>query len=180
MSGFPHGTPNGYRNLGCRCAACRHAGVEYTKYMNGVRAIRLGPCSVEGCERGQYAKGVCHTHRERQLNGRDLTAPIHESSVRPHSLRCRTCQEWLPDSCFQRSRHEAHRRGRHVSCRDCGSQERAAYRQANKVPCEGCGEKLVEGKGRANTATRRGGTRVQLDPNRPHLCRSCARRAVAA
>jgi hypothetical protein len=72
----PHGTENGYQNYRCRCAECREAWrVAHRKRMLD-RRLKLGPCSQPDCQRGQYARGLCHTHYERQRRGKSLDPPI--------------------------------------------------------------------------------------------------------
>lgn len=168
-----HGTYDGYANHVCRCGRCTRAHTIYfTQYMEA-RAVQLGPCEIAGCERGQYAKGLCQPHYERQRTGSTFEGPIRESTVLDRELRCVSCQEWLPDACFPHSSAMPHRRGRHAQCIDCGLKARREYRKRGRVPCEDCGT-FVEGKGRANTRTGKHGGRVQLDPNRPYLCKPCA------
>lgn len=63
------------------------------------------------------------------------------TSVRPDTLKCRRCDQWLPDTSFPRNRAETRRRrGRHSTCRTCGTAARRNYRERRKVPCPGCGQ----------------------------------------
>lgn len=52
------------------------------------------------------------------------------STVRPDTLRCHLCQQWLPDDQFP-SRKDAHaRRGRHGQCQLCNSESKRLWRQS--------------------------------------------------
>ena len=63
-----HGTYDGYFNHGCRCIPCTRAFAKTYREMQARRAEKT-PCSVEGCQNGLYAKGVCKPHYERRRTG---------------------------------------------------------------------------------------------------------------
>lgn len=90
------------------------------------------------------------------------------------AIRCVTCEQWQPLENFNKGTNlrDLREGGVHTECKACNTRRRTAYRASRKVPCEDCGTP-VEGKGRPNSRTLRGGGRVQLDPNRPYLCNPC-------
>lgn len=92
----------------------------------------------------------------------------------PKVVRSEVCRD-----CYHatvRAEHGSPAMWRHgCRCARCTGHQtkvRAEYRRLNQVPCADCGTP-VEGKGRPNSRSSNRG-RVPLDPNRPHLCRSCA------
>lgn len=94
----------------------------------------------------------------------DCSATHRLKTVRPTTLRCSICKEWLEDTAFRKGETcSESRRFRSRTCRECDSRARTEYRERNKVLCEGGCGKLVEGKGRPS----------RDDPNRPFLCLSC-------
>jgi len=80
---IPHGTYNGYKNYKCRCVACTKAHTKYTYELIAKRADMMGPCIFPDCEFGQYAKGLCKAHYERQRTG----LPLIEINTRWHPNR---------------------------------------------------------------------------------------------
>lgn len=88
QQGFPHGTVNGYGNLGCRCEDCREANIAY------VRARRRRLAAEKSCPNckgpgGTYADGECKAcYDYRCRTGRlrwpaptphDLVKQLHEA-----------------------------------------------------------------------------------------------------
>jgi hypothetical protein len=82
-----HGTPNGYGNLGCRCAACREANrVNHARYMAKVRAEAriLGEhgkslaydsgCRCEGCRTAHNAKSRAYKAKLRAAQHSSATS----------------------------------------------------------------------------------------------------------
>lgn len=73
----PHGIRSTYDNWGCRCAPCTEAKTADARLRNerykaiwGVardrtRRTPAPPCSVEGCERSAFARGMCKMHWQR-------------------------------------------------------------------------------------------------------------------
>jgi len=80
-----HGTENGYSNRGCRCSECREAHRIAFAMRVRKRELELGSCRVRGCETGQYAKGYCKAHYERQRTGRPMPPRLHR---RPEAGCC--------------------------------------------------------------------------------------------
>jgi hypothetical protein len=71
-----HGTANEYGNFGCRCLKCREAWRVEIALSQKARSVMLGHCLMEGCEFGQYAKGYCKAHYERQRTGRSINGVL--------------------------------------------------------------------------------------------------------
>lgn len=71
-----HGTINEYNNWGCRCDLCKQAWRYWYRTYAHNRRLSLGPCTIPGCDIGQYAKGMCKPHYERDRSGRSMSAPI--------------------------------------------------------------------------------------------------------
>lgn len=120
---------------------------------------RTGVCPDCGTQTTRYAGGV--SSRCPRCAGKRAA-----TTVRPDTLQCLRCREWKPDSAFPRNRGGALvRRGRHDSCRVCGTVIRREYRERHKIPCESCGKpRLPAGEKGSGIGRRDTG-----------LCRDCYR-----
>lgn len=45
-------------------------------------------CSIDGCERTGYAKGLCHAHYKRAQNGADMTVPVRNRKKGSACIDC--------------------------------------------------------------------------------------------
>lgn len=71
-----HGTVNEYSNYNCRCDDCKRAWRDWYRESARRRRLFLGPCTIPGCEIGQYSKGLCKPHYERERDGRAMNTLI--------------------------------------------------------------------------------------------------------
>jgi hypothetical protein len=84
-------------------------------------------CSVAGCERKHYARGLCNAHFQRAREGRSLEEPLRPNRSNGSTLirdeqgrkQCIACQQWLPVARF--SNHGKTRDGLQVRCLSCVS-----------------------------------------------------------
>lgn len=85
------------------------------------RMPRVGPCSVEGCERPIRARLLCSPHYERKRAGRDISsAPLKVVKIKmvevPDFMDCASCARVLPKSMYAISSERGTVR---LSCRFC-------------------------------------------------------------
>lgn len=100
---------------------------------------RNGTCTICGaiCSR-RYEHGV-YVSRCRACFIENAT-----STVRPDTLKCGTCQRWLPDAAFSHSKNTSRlRRGRRQRCTQCDTAARRDYRERHKIPCTYCGTPVL-------------------------------------
>lgn len=97
---------------------------DYAKRYQQENRTWMGTCGGCGGEAARY--------RGLQALCRSCRAKARTESVRPDTLRCCRCREWLPDDLFSPQRGKAVRRERNAECKPCA----AARRRANRVPRE--------------------------------------------